>query len=78
LARKKPSNVNGFVNDRSILYVNEISGIIQYDGPAVANGRHYPKVTIEVFDKWAGREVTDELPPEEWAQWDWKDRSKNK
>jgi hypothetical protein len=75
---KKPANANGFVNDRHIRYLNTIAGVVQYDGPAVANGRHLPKVSIEVFEKWAAREVAGELPEGEWQRWDNADRSKNK
>lgn len=75
---KRPANAGGLVNDRQIKWISSFDGAIQYDGPAVANGRHYPKVSAEQFEKWAGREVADELPEGEWATWDFKDRSRNR
>ncbi len=69
---KKPANAGGLVNDRVIRWVSS-TGEVQYDGPAVAFGRHYPKVSGEVFEKWAGRELQPgDLPEGEWQTWDWK------
>lgn len=62
---KKPANCGGLCNDRQVLFANAFS--VQYDGPAVAHGRNYPKVARDVFEKWAGADVTDELPEGEWA-----------
>jgi hypothetical protein len=59
---KKPSNVNGYYNDRTIIYMNEVMGTLQYDGPAVALGRHYPRMDIKKFQAWVGSDVTDSLP----------------
>lgn len=73
---KKPAQNGMYVNDRIIRWIGAYE--LQYDGPAVANGRHYPQVTKEVFLKWAARDVSTELPSGEWAQWNWEDRSKNK
>jgi hypothetical protein len=77
---KKPARTGDFlhpvVNDRSIVWVGEET--LQYDGPSVGIGQHYRKVTIEAFEKWAGREVTKELPEGEWAPWDFKDSGRNK
>ena len=64
---KKPRNANGFVNDRTIVYIGW--DIVQYDGPAVAIGRHYPKIAKGDFVKWAERDVTDELPKDKYAPW---------
>ena len=58
---KRPAHSNGFVNDRVITYVSPV-GRIQYDGPTVNLGRRLPIVEAEVFEKWAGREVGNELP----------------
>lgn len=74
---KRPGNANGFVNDRVIRHINFL-GHIQYDGPAVGFGRHYPIVTEETFEKWAGRIVTDELPEGEWQRWDFQNSGANK
>jgi len=70
--RPAPCQAPGFfrqqiVNDRTIIFIG--LDTVQYDGPAVADGRHYPKVTIEAFRKWAARDVTDELPAGEYAKW---------
>ncbi len=65
---KKPACAQGLVNDRTIKWMSSY-GDVQYDGPAVAHGRHYPKVTKDAFLKWADRDVTDELPPQEYATW---------
>jgi len=67
---KRPAPTGGLFqqqlyNDRTIKWVGVLE--VQYDGPAVAMGRHYPKVTIEAFRKWAARDVTDELPDGEYA-----------
>ncbi|MGF6440733.1 hypothetical protein [Paraburkholderia youngii] len=74
---KKPANSGGLVNDRVILHINFL-GAIQYDGPSVPRGRRYPTVSGETFEKWAGRQVKDELTEGEWATWDFHDQSKNK
>lgn len=55
------------VNDRTVVWVG--STTVQYDGPSVAFGRKRPIVSIEQFKKWASRDVTDELPPNEYAAW---------
>jgi hypothetical protein len=77
---KKPAPTGEFlrplVNDRVILWIGLET--LQYDGPSVGFGQKYRKVTIEAFDKWAAREVTNELPEGEWQSWDHADRSKNK
>lgn len=57
---------SALVNDRQIMWMN--SEMVQYDSPSVADGRHYPKVKIEAFLKWAKEEIT--LPKDEWAKWD--------
>ncbi|WP_176331584.1 hypothetical protein [Burkholderia vietnamiensis] len=75
---KRPSNSQGLVNDRLILRISPIMGTIQYDSPSVGFGRRYPSVTIDTFEKWAGREVSAELPKDEWQPWDFLDASKNK
>lgn len=68
---KKPRVSGGvfspLVNDRTVLWIG-ISDL-QYDGPAVARGRSYPRISIEKFIAWAGRDVTDELPKGEYAAW---------
>lgn len=43
----------GLVNDRTIIYIG--AEHVQYDGPAVKNGRKYPTVSKEAFLTWAVR-----------------------
>lgn len=65
-AAKKPKRVwpAGLWNDRQILWV----GIdqIQYDSPSVAFGRRHPIISRQQFEKWAGQDVTDQMPKNEW------------
>ncbi len=71
---KKPAQAGyGFVNDRQVLHVGPTS--VQYDGPAVRNGGHYPKVSHEKFLTWAAADVTDQMPTNgDWVNWfDYKD-----
>lgn len=64
---KNPAHVDGFFNDRQVLYVTDYS--VQYDGPAVGRGRKYPMVSREKFEAWAATDVSDSLPEGEWAPW---------
>ncbi|WP_232916447.1 hypothetical protein [Pseudomonas viridiflava] len=70
---KRPAMAGGgfspFINDRTIVWMNNDASVVQYDGPSVANGRRYPKVTAEAFLKWASHDVTDQLPNKEYAPW---------
>ncbi|QRE00464.1 hypothetical protein [Burkholderia phage BCSR52] len=67
------------INDRQIRWVSPLGTELQYDSPSVAPGRKYPRVSVEAFDRWAAREVTNELPENgDWASWNNDDRSKNK
>lgn len=45
-------------NDRTIVWANQTH--VQYDGPAVSFGRHFPRVTREKFARWAGQEIPAE------------------
>lgn len=47
-------------DDRQIVWVG--IGQIQYDSPTVKYGKRLPIIPIEKFEKWAGREVTSEMP----------------
>ncbi|HBO4511908.1 TPA: hypothetical protein L4U47_004335 [Pseudomonas aeruginosa] len=68
---KKPRAVNcgvsQLINDRTVKYVGVFE--VQYDGPSVRFGQHYPRIPIEKFLAWADRDVTDELPVGEYADW---------
>lgn len=68
---KKPKGC-GFIDqlcdDRLIKYIGP-RGEVQYDSPSVKTGKRYPVVTREKFIAWAARDVTDELPKGEWAEY---------
>lgn len=70
---KKPRAVGywpGEVNDRLIKWISADGQTICYDGPAVADGFHYPRVSVEAFEKWAGQQLKDsDLPPDRWESW---------
>ena len=53
---KRPRRYGDGYNDRTIIF-GPAWGRVQYDGPAVRNGRHYPSVTVEQFLNWAGSRV---------------------
>lgn len=60
-------------DDREIQRISD--GIVYYDSPLVSpktdgQKRNLPSVTIEDFLKWAGRDVTDEMPKGEWREVD--------
>ena len=67
--RPAPAGVFGDVNDRRILWMGKRSfagGVsVQYDSPAVGNGRRYPTVTKAMFKAWAGELLTTES----WTTW---------
>ena len=56
---KRPQKVFGGVDydDRLVLYVSPDREIVQYDSQTVRIGRHFPKVPMERFLKWASHEV---------------------
>lgn len=51
-------------NDRQIRWVG--SGEVCYDCPAVKPGKGYPVISVEKFIKWAGKDITEEMPEGEW------------
>lgn len=57
---------DGGYNDRHVLWMGERKigrnwvQAVQYDSPAISNGRNYPYTSLEAFLKWAGREITSE------------------
>lgn len=53
-AKRPQWRLDGY-NDRTILWIG--SAQIQYDGPAVALGAHYPRVPIDKFLAWASHEI---------------------
>ncbi|RSW98803.1 hypothetical protein EGH53_03270 [Klebsiella aerogenes] len=67
---KKPRPAGQFAsyaNDRQVMRIG--STTVQYDGPSVHAGCHYPTISKEKFLAWASHDVTDELPPGEWQIW---------
>lgn len=67
---KKPrpvyTGVTAYYNDRQVLWIG--LGEVQYDSPSIGFGKKYGKATTEAFLKWAGSDVTDEMPKEDWAK----------
>lgn len=55
-----------YINDRQILYISPFKETIQYDSPKVGFGSKYPVISVEKFLKWAAKDITDSLPPNEW------------
>lgn len=49
--------LNGKINDREVIWISEARTQLQYDGPSVPNGAHYPRVSMTDFLKWASHEV---------------------
>lgn len=43
---------------------------VQYDSPSVKDGKKYPTITMTKFLKWAGKDVTDQMPSGEWRKAD--------
>lgn len=66
---KTPHHVNGYVNDRTITYIDPMRDFVQYDGPAVGLGRKRPQEEYAEFLAWAERDVTRELPRETYCLW---------
>ena len=66
---KRPKSVGMFeplINDRQIKWIGFEE--VQYDSPTVGLGRRYPRVSKEAFLKWAARDITKEMPPDEWRR----------
>lgn len=66
---KTPGYAKGFVNDRTVLWVDREKRLLQYDGPAVALGRTRPVISLDQFIEWAKHDITDQLPAGEYQQW---------
>jgi hypothetical protein len=66
---KKPMLVGNIfdpkVNDRMVVYIGAEK--LQYDSPTVKMGRKLPFIDIDLFLAWADRDVTDQIPEDEWA-----------
>lgn len=58
-----------YINDRQILYISPFEATIQYDSPKVGFGSRYPVISVEKFLKWADKDITDSLPPNEWEKY---------
>lgn len=61
---KKIGVVDPLMDDRMIVWIGLAE--VQYDSPSVRFGRRLPKVSKEAFLRWAGRDVTNEMPRSEW------------
>lgn len=58
-----------YINDRQILSISPFENTIQYDSPKVGFGSKYPVISVEKFLKWAAKDITDDLPPDEWEEY---------
>ncbi len=54
--------------DETKLSCIEWDYVVQYDSPSLNLGKHYPKISLSKFLKWASHDVTEELPKGEWAK----------
>lgn len=66
---KKPQRVGlirQYWNDRMIIYIGPAE--VQYDSPAVGNGKKYPRISMERFLKWVGSDVTAQTPKGDWNE----------
>ena len=61
---RNPRRNGHYFNDRQVLYKSDFS--VQYDGPAVPDGVHYPLIPLEKFLEWAGSDVTEGYPKDDW------------
>jgi|SRR6185437_15287453 len=60
---KRPSSVGGvfrLVNDREIVWIG--ADEVQYDSPSIPAGHRLPRVSFADFRRWAGRDITSEMP----------------
>ena len=66
---KKPRRImfgfDGVYDDRQVLHVGPST--VQYDSSTVRDGRRYPSVSRENFEKWMGSDVTEGYPKGDWA-----------
>ncbi len=67
--RKVTQLFRHFFNDREVIYISQNRQVVQYDSPSLKNGSKYPKVSMEKFLKWAGSDVTDITPKNEWCNY---------
>lgn len=58
-----------YINDRQILSISPFEDTSQYDSPKVGFGSKYPVISVEKFLKWAAKDITDDLPPDEWEEY---------
>lgn len=69
---KKPKRVDLFLvgefyDDRQVKYVSATQ--VQYDSATIRRGRKYPTIDRAKFEAWAGSDVTDGYPEDDWAAW---------
>lgn len=58
---KRPQKIwYGGFNDRYVLWLSPLRKKVQYDGPVVKTGAHFPMVDMYAFLNWASHDVTDE------------------
>lgn len=66
---KTPGYAKGFVNDRTVIWIDHANRRVRYDGPAVGLGRVHPVISLDAFIEWAKHDITDQLPAGEYQQW---------
>lgn len=66
---KSPGYAKGFVNDRTVVWVDRANRTVQYDGPAITLGRTRPLISLDAFLEWAKHDITQQLPAGEYQQW---------
>ena len=52
---KRHKECLGFTNDRTIVWMSDTT--VQYNSDTVKIGRHYPRISIERFLRWAKEKV---------------------
>jgi len=65
-AKKEKVLWTGEFCDRMIIRLWDTT--LQYDSPAIKDGRRFPIVEIEKFLLWAKEDVTDKTPKREWRK----------
>lgn len=45
------------LNDRTVIHISSYRTTVQYNSSAVADGKHYPRVSMLKFLTWASHEV---------------------
>jgi len=61
---KRPARCsNGEMNDRVVIYIGRLGLDLQYDSYSIPNGRHYPRVDMDKFLRWASHRINEDGTP---------------